>query len=126
MGIWRWMTDRANAALSHENIGRLDKNLVAKMGTTGPLDEFLLESGICSEEELRYLKSWPEGLREVLRAAIRSAVHRSPRVPVNIAWAPAYDFEVDVWEAPATGDSPGSMTILMRGRYPADRHPLGV
>ena len=123
MGVWRFMTERLNFALSHENIGRLDETLVAKLGTTGPLDEFLTELKICNEEELRYLKSWPEGLREVLRAAIRSAVHRSPRVPVNIAWAPGYDFEINVWEAPATADSPPSMTILMRGRYPADRHP---
>lgn len=123
MGIWIRIAERLNAALSQESIGRLQETLLSKLGTTGPLDEFLTESKICNEEELRYLKSWPEGLREVLRAAIRSAVHRSPRMPVTIAWAPGYDFEVNVWEAPATADSPGSMTILMRGRYPADRHP---
>ena len=124
MPFMQAMAERANAALSSQRIARLSAARRTKLGTTGPLDQFLQDLGIVqSGPELAYLQSWPEGLKDILRAAIRSAINRTPPLPVTLSWAPGYDYELNIWEAPGTAASPGGMTILMRSRYPADTHP---
>ena len=115
------MASRFNEALGHQNI---DKIPVEKLGSSGSLEDFLRGAGVVgTDTEMAYLDGWPEGLKEVLRAALRSALGRPGRLPVTISWAPGYDYEVQVWEAPGTAGSRGGMTILMRSRYPADAHP---
>jgi len=62
----------------------------------------------------------PDSIHQALRAAIHSGVRRN--LAVTLAWAPSYDYELQVWEAPG-GETPGGITILLKSRYPADRHP---
>jgi hypothetical protein len=64
-----------------------------------------------------YLKKIPANLSESLRATIYGALTSKPAKPVTFAWAPGYDFELSVW------DYGCGVTVLMRGRYPADRVP---
>ena len=121
MPFMQAMASRLNEALGPQNI---DSIAVDKLGSSGSLEGFLRGAGIvATDSEMGYLDGWPEGLKEVLRAALRSALSRPGRMPVTISWSPGYDYEVQVWEAPGTAASRGGMTILMRSRYPADAHP---
>jgi hypothetical protein len=74
---------------------------------------------------LRYLDRLPPGIHEGLRSVIYSALSTRPRpVAITFAWAPAYDFELTIWQAPDTRSSRGGITVLLRSRYPDDRHPV--
>lgn len=118
MGIWQCMGERFNGVLGCSMINELPPDLVEKLGVSGPIDEFLLDSGICANnDELQVLKGWPDGTKDVLRAVIRSAVHRERRVPLSLSWAPGYDFEVTVWESRGAGEFPGGLTVLIRTPY---------
>ncbi|HUO88289.1 MAG TPA: hypothetical protein VMU08_03870 [Rhizomicrobium sp.] len=64
-----------------------------------------------------YLRKIPESVSESVRASIYRALTSKPAKPVTFAWAPGYDFELNVW------DYGCGMTVLLRGRYPADRVP---
>jgi len=64
-----------------------------------------------------YLNKLPSSLSESLRATIHSALVGKTAKPITFAWAPAYDFELNVW------DYGCGMTVLLKGRYPADRMP---
>ena len=71
-----------------------------------------------------YLQALPVGIAEACRAVIFSALNRSPRQPITFAWAPAYDYELQVWDISDTSTSRGGITLLLRSRYPSDTHPL--
>lgn len=45
-----------------------------------------------------YLGGLPPGLREVLRAVFHHALSAKPPVPLSFSWAPAYAYEMTVWE----------------------------
>ena len=66
---------------------------------------------------VRYIKSMPPVIQETLRGAIHQALSASPPRLVTFAWAPAYDFEITLWDAPC------GITVLIRSRYPADAEP---
>jgi len=83
----------------------LDASFVVRKGST---EHKLVQS---------YLKKMPPHLRESLRGAIHGALTSKPAKPITFAWAPGYDFEVNIW------DYGCGMTVLVRGRYPADRTP---
>jgi hypothetical protein len=72
-----------------------------------------------------YIERLPPAIHDAIRAAIHSALSRSPRSAITFAWAPGYDYELGIWDVPATSTSPGGITLLVRTRYPDDRHPLG-
>lgn len=114
------MLDMANGMLNRVNIDKFDETLVTLEEPIS--DETYLSQGL-TRAEVDYLRSWPESLKMAIRAALYSAVRRRPRVPVTMAWAPGYDFELTVWEAPGTRESVGEVTILLRSRYPGDSHP---
>ena len=44
----------------------------------------------------------PASVAEAMRAAIYSALTRD--LAVTVAWAPSYDFELNVWEAPGNSE----------------------
>ena len=77
-------------------------------------------------EALSYIRTWPPGMLSATSAAIRSALRRTPRMPITFAWAPGYDFEVTIWESAGISGSRGEMTILFRSRYPGDENPVTV
>jgi hypothetical protein len=61
-----------------------------------------------------YLDRLPGGFVEALRGVVYYALTQSPPKPITFAWAPSYDYELNVWE-PACG-----ITVLLKGRYPRD------
>ena len=88
-------------------------------------DLFLPGKRLSAAAWLRYLDSLPPGIHEGLRSVTHSALTTQPRpVAITFAWAPAYDFELTVWQAPDTKSSRGGITVLLRSRYPDDKHPL--
>lgn len=119
MPPYQLMLERANALFNREQIGQIDGAL---FDAPGSLDDLLAEVGICkTDREAEHVRGWPDGIKEALRAAVRSAVSREPRMPITFSWVPGYDYELDIWEAAATSESIGAMTILIRSRYPGDR-----
>lgn len=73
-----------------------------------------------------YIAKLPGGLGEALRAAIYDALGTSPPTTITFAWAPHYDYELTLWQAPDAEDTKGGITVLLKSRYPDDRHPLEV
>lgn len=69
-----------------------------------------------------FVDSMPVGLQRAIGAAVGSAIERE--LPVTFAWAPAYDWEVSIWDVADTAQTHGGMTVLVRSRYPDDTHPL--
>lgn len=70
-----------------------------------------------------YIAQLPASMQEAIRAAVYENLLRITPLAVTWAWAPAYDYELSIWEAPGTAVSPGGITIFVRSRYPADRLP---
>jgi len=68
------------------------------------------------------LDSLPSGIHEAIRAVLRDAVQRE--MPVTIAWAPGYDYKLNLWDVSSTDDTRGGVTILVETRYPDDGHPI--
>jgi hypothetical protein len=66
----------------------------------------------------------PQIFHEQVRSAIHHALTASPPIPITFAWAPAYDHEVSLWQAPDTKLTNGGITVVVKGRYPVDTHPL--
>ncbi|HEY8003754.1 MAG TPA: hypothetical protein VIE16_05965 [Phenylobacterium sp.] len=66
----------------------------------------------------------PAGIQETLRSTIYHALGTSPPTLVTFAWAPSYDYEMTIWQAPDTAETLGGITVLIKSRYPDDRHPL--
>ena len=77
-------------------------------------------------EALAYIRTWPPAILSSASAAIRSALRRTPRMPITFAWAPAYDYEITIWESAGITGSRAEMTILFKSRYPGDENPVTV
>ncbi|HEY8614889.1 hypothetical protein [Phenylobacterium sp.] len=71
-----------------------------------------------------YLREMPLGIRTGLRAIIHHALSTEPPTQVTFAWAPGYDWEMNVWQAPDTQTTKGGITVLLKSRYPDDDHPI--
>jgi hypothetical protein len=65
-----------------------------------------------------YVSMMPRGFQESLRAILYYALSSEPRVLLNFSWAPAYDFEMTIWEMTEPPPAHTGMTILLKGRYP--------
>jgi hypothetical protein len=112
------MAERANDRFNRDNIDNVEADRLA----TKSLAALATGLGIArSKAETEYLETWPRSLQAAVAAVLQSAVERQPRVPVTIAWTPAYDYEVDVWESKSVKDSIGAITILLRSPYPDAR-----
>ncbi|MDQ1449795.1 MAG: hypothetical protein QOC79_2766 [Actinomycetota bacterium] len=70
------------------------------------------------------LKGEPPTIIEAQRAVVQRNLEREEPFGMTFAWAPAYDWELTVWESPPTDISPGWITVLIRGRYPSDQQPV--
>jgi hypothetical protein len=71
-----------------------------------------------------YFAQMPGAIHETLRSVIHHALSTTPPTHVTFAWAPAYDWEITVWQAPDTKTTKGGVTLLIKSRYPDDAHPL--
>lgn len=71
-----------------------------------------------------YFAQMPGAIHETLRSVIHHALSTNPPTHVTFAWAPAYDWEITVWQSPDTRTTKGGVTVLIKSRYPDDKHPL--
>jgi hypothetical protein len=71
-----------------------------------------------------YLAQLPGAIHETVRSVIHHALSTEPPTQITFAWAPGYDYEVTVWQAPDTARTKGGITLLLKSRYPDDKHPL--
>ena len=71
-----------------------------------------------------YLELAPISFRETLRCIIHHALTTSPPTQITFAWAPGYDYELTLWQAPDTKMTKGGITVLLKSRYPDDKHPI--
>jgi hypothetical protein len=65
-----------------------------------------------------YISAMPGGFREALRSIIYYALSSEPQVLLNFSWAPAYDFEMTIWEIVEPAPFHSGITIALKGRYP--------
>ena len=63
----------------------------------------------------KYVEDMPPTIRDGLRGAMYLALKSTPPRTIVFALAPAYDYELSVW------DMPCGITVLYRGRYPDDQ-----
>lgn len=84
-----------------------------------PLDPSLILDPSTPQHRLfkGFLERMPGSFTEIIRGVIHHALSASPPRQVIFAWAPAYDWEVTVWDAPC------GITVMVKSRYPADRLP---
>jgi hypothetical protein len=98
------------------------QRVVDALAADGTLADLAKGLGLLTDELesatdfLAVLAAWPAGQTAAVKAALASAVQR--QVPVTVAWAPAYDFEVQLWEGGAA--DPYGLTVLLRSRNPGD------
>ncbi|HVI32285.1 hypothetical protein [Phenylobacterium sp.] len=114
-----------NVHMGREKIRELAKRKDMFAPGTDPDYGFLMEAHpqlISAWQEL--LKGMPLGIRTGLRAIIHHALSTSPPTQVTFAWAPNYDYEMTVWQAPDTKTTKGGITVLIKSRYPDDAHPI--
>ncbi len=91
---------------------RLDPGLVAEPGTA------------LHRAMKVFLGRMPISFHETFNAVVRHALSTEPPTEVTFAWAPGYDYELTLWQAPDTKLTRGGITVLLKSRYPDDRHPL--
>ena len=65
-----------------------------------------------------YVQMLPGGFQESLRSIIHYALSSDPPVLLNFSWAPAYDFELTIWEIVEPAPARGGISIALKGRYP--------
>ena len=114
------------------NIAFLEKITLAswcRQGLLRPRQGQILAAGIVVNDKGLTAKGrniWGRypPMQEAIRAVIFDALGTKPPTPITFAWAPGYDFEVSIWQAPDTRTSRGGITILIKSRYPDDNHPL--
>jgi len=100
----------------NEMVGVADTVLSSAMGDTVP--------GADPSRIAQLLKGEPPTIIEAQRAVVRRNLEREEPFGMTFAWAPAYDWELTVWESPPTDISPGWITVLIKGRYPTDQQPV--
>jgi hypothetical protein len=117
---------RLNALFSPENIqinAPVHRNKFAP--GQGLQISFVFEDDPETKELLdAYVETIPAGISEAFRAAVYQALKGEPLTPVVFVYEPAYDFELRVTQTPNTLKTPGIITIVLRGRYISDPHPL--
>ena len=114
-----------NRAFGQEQIAELAAHREA-FGADKPL-----AAGLVVKKGTRLYDAWrdyvgqlPPSFQPTLGALIRHALSTDPPTPVTFAWAPGYDYEITIWEAPDTRSTRGGITVLIKSRYPGDNHPV--
>ena len=119
MPFFQAMASRANATLTKQGLRGKDPDL---FGEGRSLVADLRELRIVeTDEEAAYVDAFPSGLREAVRALLRSNLTSGEPLDVTFSWAPGYDDEVTLWQVANSDRSGGGITIFVRSRYPDDR-----
>jgi hypothetical protein len=119
-------------------VNRLNTAFATKLGTLAgkrevfapgkPLtSETFVEAGIVvgKEKELinlvgDFVERVPSGFLEVFRSIVYYALSTNPPTQVTFAWAPAFDFEITMWQVHDTAKTRGGITVLVKSAYTKD------
>jgi hypothetical protein len=116
--MFRSFVNHLNRQFDAEQIGETARSAAAFAPGKALDASFVVKKGTTAHKLVQaYLNKIPHHLRESIRGSIHGALTSKPAKPITFAWAPGYDFEVNIW------DYGCGMTVLVRGRYPADRTP---
>jgi hypothetical protein len=114
-----------NVAFSRENIDKLVPRRTAFAEGQALWQGIVVEQKMALHEHWKkYLGMIPAPMQEAIRAIIFNALGTKPPTTITFAWAPGYDYELSIWQAPDTRTSRGGITVLIKSRYPDDAHPL--
>ena len=112
---------RINIALHPDNRGELDAEHFAPGRS---LRAAFRHMGVEDDERLwTALAGFPASVGEAFRAAIYSALTRDEKGAITIAWIASYDYGLEIYESQSFDNSPAGLTVVVRSRYPFDRHP---
>jgi len=124
MAGFQTILSHLNVAFSRDHI----EALVAKRDAFAPGRP--LAAGVVIKEGTRlhalwveYLAKLPVSFQEAFRSIVYHALSTEPPTPIVFAWAPGYDYEFTIWQSPDTPPTKGGITVLMKSRYPNDKHP---
>jgi hypothetical protein len=125
------MLDQASAIMSAKlsaaNIGEYVSDAEKFASLPLPAD-FVYPTDATRRSMLQaYLDGLPVGLQESMRSTIHFALISEPPKPVAVRWEADYDYRLEHHETFDTYSSPrstGVITLVLRGRYPDDPHPL--
>jgi len=117
---------RLNTAFS----GKLSV-LAAKRDAFAPgkllTSQTFLETGIVTAKEKQlidlvqdFIERVPGGFLEVFRSIVYYALSTNPPTQVTFAWAPAFDFEITMWQVHDTAKTRGGITVLVKSAYTKD------
>jgi len=70
-----------------------------------------------------FIESTPASMQAAILAIARDNLSRPEPKQMMFTWAPAYDWELHLWESTASTVSEGGITVQIRSRYPGDPHP---
>lgn len=116
MPLLQAISERFNSSFSRESISGINIPDNADELSIGELAHHL--ELIKTPHEKHHVDGWPSTLQDCLKATVLSALRQQPRVPIQLCWAPDYDYSVTIWDAHSTQNSHRAITILLRGPYP--------
>jgi hypothetical protein len=90
-----------------------DEDLGRALASVMDLDDKELKNLLAA-----YISAMPRSHQVALRSIIHYALSSKPQVLLNFSWAPAYDFEMTIWEMVEPEPFHSGITIALRGRYP--------
>jgi hypothetical protein len=117
------IVNRLNTAFT-TNIGTLAGRREAFAPGKPLTSEIFIEAGIVVDRERElinlfgdFIERVPGGFLEVFRSIVYYALSTSPPTQINFAWAPAFDFEITIWQVHDTAKTRGGITVLVKSSY---------
>jgi hypothetical protein len=114
-----------NQAFSRENIAKLaEKREAFEQGKPFVSGMIVGPDMVLQKHWATYLNQIPKSIQEAIFGVIRYSLSTTPPTSIVFAWAPGYDYELTIFQAPDTRTSRGGITLIIKSRYPDDKHPL--
>jgi len=105
-----------------ENVATIARNTQQMLGDESALGEGI--RNVAASDVAKIIEDIPSTILEAQRAVVHANLQRDEPFGMTFAWAPGYDHEVTIWESPPTANTPGWITVLVKGRHPKDKHPI--
>ena len=102
---------KLNASFGPDEIGKFAAANARSFAPGGKIEAGLLTPpGTVLHRALgTYLDTLPGAFHETLRGILHYALNAEPPIPVTFAWAPGYDFELNIWQAPDAPETRGGI-----------------
>lgn len=108
---------RINLAFGRDQIAQVAADAYAPGKPLGPPETAIPKDSPLYQLWLEYVRQVPQSIQEAMRAIIYQALSSKPPTTITFAWAPAYDYELTVWQTPDTTRTKGGITILLKSPY---------